>query len=307
MNPALSIVVFTTLCGSAQGLVVALAVATLAGAVPSAGFLREALLIAQIMLLAGLVASFMHLGHKLRAWRAIMMWRTSWMSREVIVLPAFMAVVAAWWWQPGNSGKAAFYLAFAALILSMLLWYCTAMIYACLRFVQEWAHPLTIANYMLIGLSSGLILCGALGVLAKEVEFAPQLGASALFFTVAAGLSRGLSLVRNRRLRPKSSLQSAIGVQGTNLRQISMGMTAGSFNTREFFHRASAAGLRRMRLAFLVLGFVLPALLCATALYGMHWAWLAAFPLQFSGLLMERWFFFAEANHPQNLYYQVVS
>jgi sulfite dehydrogenase (quinone) subunit SoeC len=29
--------------------------------------------------------------------------------------------------------------------------------------------------------------------------------------------------------------------------------------------------------------------------------------VQFGGLLAERWFFFAQANHPQNLYYQVVS
>ena len=33
---------------------------------------------------------------------------------------------------------------------------------------------------------------------------------------------------------------------------------------------------------------------------------LAAFLLQYAGLLMERWFFFAQANHPQNLYYQTV-
>jgi DMSO reductase anchor subunit len=32
----------------------------------------------------------------------------------------------------------------------------------------------------------------------------------------------------------------------------------------------------------------------------------AAFLTQYVGLLMERWFFFAQANHPQNLYYQTV-
>ena len=33
----------------------------------------------------------------------------------------------------------------------------------------------------------------------------------------------------------------------------------------------------------------------------------AAFATQFLGLIAERWFFFAQANHPQNLYYQAVS
>jgi DMSO reductase anchor subunit len=34
---------------------------------------------------------------------------------------------------------------------------------------------------------------------------------------------------------------------------------------------------------------------------------LLACAVQFAGLLAERWFFFAQANHPQNLYYQVIS
>jgi DMSO reductase anchor subunit len=31
-----------------------------------------------------------------------------------------------------------------------------------------------------------------------------------------------------------------------------------------------------------------------------------AFVVQYLGLLAERWFFFAQANHPQNLYYQTI-
>jgi DMSO reductase anchor subunit len=32
-----------------------------------------------------------------------------------------------------------------------------------------------------------------------------------------------------------------------------------------------------------------------------------AFIAQYIGLIAERWFFFAQANHPQNLYYQQIS
>ena len=32
-----------------------------------------------------------------------------------------------------------------------------------------------------------------------------------------------------------------------------------------------------------------------------------AFVIQYLGLLVERWVFFAEASHPQNLYYQKVA
>ena len=37
------------------------------------------------------------------------------------------------------------------------------------------------------------------------------------------------------------------------------------------------------------------------------WTTALAFVLQYLGLLAERWFFLAQARHPQNLYYQVVS
>jgi DMSO reductase anchor subunit len=33
----------------------------------------------------------------------------------------------------------------------------------------------------------------------------------------------------------------------------------------------------------------------------------AAFALQYAGVLAERWYFFAEAKHPQNLYYQAIA
>ena len=46
-----------------------------------------------LLLAGGLLASFFHLGRPERAWRAASQWRTSWLSREVIVLPAFMGIV----------------------------------------------------------------------------------------------------------------------------------------------------------------------------------------------------------------------
>ena len=56
-----------------------------------------------------------------------------------------------------------------------------------------------------------------------------------------------------------------------------------------------------MKWLFIAAAFVIPAALLLAGLPA------AAFIVQFCGLLAERWFFFAQANHPQNLYYQVVS
>jgi DMSO reductase anchor subunit len=311
MHPAWSILLFTTIAGFAQGLVVVLALACLLGAAPHPAFLAAALAGAAALLLAALAASFFHLGHPRRAWRAALMWRTSWMSREVIVLPAFIAVVAGWGLAaavgaPGTLVQTVFPL--AAIVLAFVLWYCTAMIYACLRFIQEWAHPLTIVNYTVLGLSSGLVLAGALAGLGGESRLVTALVPWTLAVTVLAWITRGLALRRNATLKPKSTLQSATGIQNPRLVQTSMGMSAGSFNTREFFHGAKPVLVRRTRQLFQVLAFALPLLLVAfSGARASTAAWLLAVPVQFAGLLAERWFFFAQARHPQNLYYQSVS
>ena len=41
------------------------------------------------------------------------------------------------------------------------LFVCTAMIYAGVRFLQEWHSPLTVANFTLLGLASGFLLAAA--------------------------------------------------------------------------------------------------------------------------------------------------
>ncbi|MEO7709392.1 MAG: DmsC/YnfH family molybdoenzyme membrane anchor subunit [Caldimonas sp.] len=315
MNPAFSVIFFTTLAGAAQGLVVALALATLGGVVISASFLAGALALAFVMLLGGLGASFMHLGRPERAWRAAMMWRTSWLSREVIVLPAFIGTVGLWWLAVRLDAGPVWrdmLLPLAGIAIAALLWYCTAMIYACLRFIEEWSHPLTLVNYTLIGLASGSVLCAALAAWAGEGVLLRAVGPWALVATGIAGATRALALRRNAALRPKSTLQSATGIAAPRLVQTSMGMSAGSFNTREFFHRATPTVYRQIRLAGLLLLFALPAACMLWALFAARdpaapAPWLVAMLLQVPGLLADRWFFFAQARHPQNLYYQVVS
>lgn len=78
------------------------------------------------------------------------------------------------------------------------------------------------------------------------------------------------------------------------------------YNTREFFHGRSAQALRSIKWFFLAAGFVLPAGLLAS-LEPTRGVLLLSVVVQFAGLIAERWFFFAQAYHPQNLYYQAVS
>jgi DMSO reductase anchor subunit len=281
------------------------------------GFYWQGSLLALVLLGLGLFASFFHLGHPERAWRAISQWRTSWLSREVIVLPAFMAAVALYglvhwlgWTTPWFSiqGRvpvdASLLIGMVGTLLAFALYICTAMIYASLRFLEEWHSPLTPLNFTLLGLASGFTLAAAWSAW-SDTRLIGFFGIWAVLFTLAGAVGRGLSLRRNRRLRHKSNLQTAIGIRHSSIVQKSQGFMGGAFNTREFFHGAGPLKIRVALWFFVLASFVAPVLLLGLA-YRLESATLplAAFMVQYLGLLFERWYFFIDAQHPQNLYYQ---
>ena len=308
MRPAFSVVFLTTLIGAGQGLFLALFGAALAGAArPGARLLVLGAVISVALCAGGLLASFLHLGRPEKAWRAAAMWRTSWLSREVIVLPLFMALAAAYAFGQHLGWEAARAIGFVAAAAALALFYCTSMIYACIRFLQEWASGFTVANFFLMGVASGTTLAAALAAFVAPRIAAPYAWIAAAL-TVAAFLVRRASLGRNARIRPRSTLQSATGLHHPQVRQVSQGFTAKAFNTIEFFHGRTPEGLARIRFAFMLLAFVAPiALLALAARTGLLDLLAVAFALQYAGLVMERWYFLAQANHPQNLYYQNMS
>jgi DMSO reductase anchor subunit len=326
MHPALSVILLTTLLGAGQGLFLALytgQVYSLAKILPlqeGVGFYGLGSLLALGFLVAGLIASFFHLGRPERAWRAAARWRTSWLSREVIVLPAVMALVGAYglahylgWTQPLFVVAGTYpidptlLLGALAMLAALALFVCTAMIYAAVRFLEEWHSPLTVLNYLLLGTASGFTLAAAFSAFVGA-DLVGFYGVWAVVLTLAAFVSRGASLLRNARLRHRSTVQTAIGIRHTRIEQKAQGATGGSFNTREFFHGRSPGFVRVVRVLFLLLTFPAPIALLAAA-YALASPTLpfAAFAAQYLGLMAERWYFFAEARHPQNLYYQAVA
>jgi DMSO reductase anchor subunit len=322
MHPAFSVIFLTTLIGVGQGLFLALFSSqtyTLVNVLPAqpGSYYAVGGLLALAFLVAGLVLSFFHLGHPERAWRAASQWRTSWLSREIVALPlvmglVFIYAVVNWleidadlygWGLPGQVALTVGTLGAAA---NLVLFLCTGMVYAAVRFLQEWASPLTVVNYFLLGSASGFA-CAAAYAAAYAPAMVEFYAGWAITITLAAAVSRAASLYRNARLKRISTLQTAIGVRHPQVQQQAMGFMAGSYNTREYFHGRTLAFMRSVKWLFLVLVFPVPVLLLWAGLVSDSGALLAlAFAVQYLGLLFERWFFFAQAKHPQNLYYQVV-
>jgi DMSO reductase anchor subunit len=324
LKPAISVILLTTLIGAGQGLFLAsysaewLVMLNILAATGSdySGYTAG---LSVLLLLGGLVASFFHLGHPERAWRAAAMWRTSWLSREVIALPTAMLLMFGYAllkisaldqlvFSLGENIPVtlATIFGFGAVLAICALFVCTAMIYACLRFLRQWHSPLTVFNFVLMGCASGFTLATVMAALHQDTRF-DYFAGMAFFITLTALIFRLASLSRNRHLRSPSTLQSAIGVHHPNIRQLAQGAMGGSFNTRAFMHDYGVSVLRLVRRGFLLLGFILPLLLLKFS--GEHALLICslAFVSQFLGLLAERWYFFIEAEHPQNIYYQMIS
>lgn len=327
MHPAFSVIFLTTLIGAGQGLFIALFLVEslgLLGMAPMQNgiFFALGILTSLILLGLGLFASFFHLGRPERAWRTATKWRTSWLSREVIVLPAFMGVVflygLAHWLNfnptlftlPGDREVlATVALGAAGTLLAVALYVSTAMIYAAVKFLQEWHSPLTVVNYTVLGAASGFTLATAYAAW-SGAQLVPVLASIAIVLTLLGLGTRIASLIRNARIKPKSTLQTAIGIKHPRIVQKSQGFMGGSFNTREFFHHRSDGFVRAVKWIFLVAAFGIPTALLALSLLmtvDPTNVLIAAAVIQYFGLVAERWFFFAQANHPQNLYYQSAS
>jgi DMSO reductase anchor subunit len=322
MHPAFSVIFLTTLIGAGQGLFLALYTGqlySLAHLLPvqSEDFYALGSLTALALLVAGLVASVFHLGRPERAWRAATQWRTSWLSREVIALPATMGLTFLYglfhylgWTDPlfvvSDTLPIDITLIIGALatLATFMLFLCTAMIYASLRFIKAWHSPLTVANFLFLGIASGFMLAAALSAY-QGTELVTFYGTWAVVATLLGGVSRGLSLYRNSQIRCKVDMQSAVGVHHAQLHQKAQGFMGGSFNTREFFHGKSDTFLALLRYLFLILVFVLPiGLILFAHLWESARLPIVAFGMQYVGLVLERYHFFTEAKHPQNLYYQ---
>ncbi len=165
MHPAFSVLFLTTLIGAGQGLFLALYTGqlyALAQLLPAqgSGFYVGGSILTLGLLVLGLVASFFHLGRPERAWRAAAKWRTSWLAREVLVLPAVMGLVALYGLahalemtqrplltiagiQPVDPTQV---IGLLGTLAAFALNGATDMIYASVLYLPEWHSPLKVDN-----------------------------------------------------------------------------------------------------------------------------------------------------------------
>ena len=318
MQPALSIVLFTTLSGAGYGLLTWLGISVFllqsrgAAAAPLASMQLIAVILALTLVTAGLSCSLLHLGQPRRAWRALSQWRTSWLSREGIMalltyLPALaMAILL---WRGVDSPNAAASLALAGVStagLALATVACTAMIYASLKPVPAWRHPLVVPAYLVFSLLSGAALLFMLMQWKLPGDGMSTLLPSLLLIALIAALVKFIYWREIDRAPLPADRAAAVGLPGRSVQTFEAPHTEASYITREMVFQVARDRARQLRLLAYALFAGVPLLLTLLALAAPSSVGIvmpvAALSI-LAGVFVERWLFFAEAKHVVSLYY----
>lgn len=306
MHPSLSVILFTTASGAGYGLLALLGVLVPFGILPTDRmFGLVALALALGAITAGLVSSAFHLGQRQRAWRAFSQWRSSWLSREGVAavatyLPAGLFGIG--WVFLGVVLKAAGLLSALGAIGTV---FCTAMIYRSLKPIPRWHNRWVVPNYLALALMSGTLwLMAVLPIFGAQ----PELYGLAPAVIVLAAILK-LAYWRSIDGAPATSTAGSatgLGSLGT-VRLFEAPHTSENYLLKEMgfkIARKHAAKLRRIAMG---LGFGLPFLLSLVPFVASGWPAIAAAfvaaVLGTVGVFVERWLFFAEAQHTVTLYY----
>lgn len=310
MHPAYSVIFFTTASGAGYGLLALLGLmAALGGLQPDLWLGLVSFGLAFGLIVAGLLSSTGHLGHKERAWRAFSQWRSSWLSREGVAAALTFVpggLFALGWVFLGRTDGWVAATGVAAAAGSVVTVFSTAMIYASLKPIAQWHNPRTVPAYLLFSAMSGLCLLNAIMQTFQRPETSWLLAAALLFTLLGLGW-RHTSWQYNDRLTMPSTLNAATGLAGGSVRSLEWPHTEENYLLKEMGFRVARKHQIRLRAIALLLAFAVPAvfLLISLLVPGPFRAALSvmAATSQLSGLLVERWLFFAEAKHTVTLYY----
>ena len=312
MHPAYSVIIFTTASGAGYGLLIWLAVAAALNLVPrDPVFGFAGLGIALALVTIGLLTSTAHLGRPERAWRALSQWKTSWLSREgvaaiVTYVPAGMLGLG-WVFGAFLPGQIVIGAVLAVPCALATIW-CTGMIYASLPTIRAWNQPLVAPLYVVTALATGGVLTALLLLIFRyDPRWAAMASAAALF--LGAILKRLYwSMIDAAKKTYTAESATGLGRFGT-VRPLDPPHTQPNFVMREMGYQVARRHAERLRSMAAMLLYLLP-LACSLLLlidppHAVQLGIAAAAVLSATiGVLMERWLFFAEAEHVVMLYYR---
>ena len=299
MRPAFSLIVFTTLSGLGFGLAAILGLGLIMAPTPQWWVIYNGVALALIG--AGVLSSTLHLGHPERAWRAMTQWRSSWLSREGVLAALTTIILLGFAAEGYAEGHANLKIGIAVALLSLATIWSTAMIYASLKTVARWHHPLTPFVFVGYAISGGLVLAAALDALANGgISLLAQ---PALMGFISTAIVTMIWTKQAGAEGSGSTPESATGLG--NLGEVRMLMPPHSEENwlqHEMGFVVARKHAAKLRLFSVTLAIILPAVMVYSAAASSAMLVLAAIT-HVIGVMVSRWLFFAEAKHTVMLYY----
>jgi DMSO reductase anchor subunit len=192
-------------------------------------------------------------------------------------------------------------------LLSLVTVACTGMIYASLKTIRQWHHPLVLPVYIGLALATGAILLQVLSVLfGYGVSLVAWIAVTAVAGSLALKLLYWASIDRGAS---SSSPETATGLGRIGkVTQLEAPHSETNYVMSEMGYKVARKHARRVRLLVVLLLFLVPgaASLVVASLGGGVLAGLVALvglAAAGAGVLAERWLFFAEATHVVTLFY----
>ena len=302
MNPAYSVILFTTASGAGYGLLALLGLVGLNhGPVSNLVFGLVAIVIALGLITIGLLSSTFHLGHPERAWRAFSQWRSSWLSREgvaSIVTYGPAVLFGATWLDIVHAPALIGPLGLITVVMCAVTVFCTAKIYSSLTTIRAWNHPLTVPVYLAFSLASGGALLTMIATIFGRFQiFQVILTGAALLVLIVLKFFywRGIDSAERTH-----TMAAATGL-GAGVRQWEVPHTSENYIMKEMGFAVARKHALKLRNAVFLLLFI--TLLALAACFITQWFSLLAALSILLAAIIERWLFFAEAQHVVSLFY----
>jgi sulfite dehydrogenase (quinone) subunit SoeC len=306
MNPAYSVILFTTASGAGYGLMALLALVGINhGTASSLPFALTTWGIALALIIVGLLSSTLHLGRPERAWRAFSQWRTSWLSREgiaaVAAFPVFGLFAMLW---SGLIDRPQFIAPAATLtiLFCIVIVFCTGMIYRSLKTIRAWNNALTVPVYLAFALATGALLLMAIATVFDRFQvFQAFLALISICALIILKLAYWRSIDTEARTHTMAAATGLGQGAGESVRQWEVPHTATNFIMKEMGYIVARRHAKKLRMGVILL--LALALLLAACCFISPWFSLPSLIAAAIAAWMERWLFFAEAEHVVGLFY----
>ena len=312
MHPPISLIFFFLTAGTSIGLFIFtyfIEFLTLFG--KGRGLPKEVVLlsgtISLILIGLGAIGASFHLGHKLRAWKAIKRFNTSWLSREAVFSGAYGFTLLIYlilkYFEVSPFLEHTF--GIITWILGILSGFSTAMIYASNKFVLEWNTGITVIYYLLMYLMLGSSAFTIISYFYNLPYTGTFLFLTFLFVLLGFGFRLAFNIRQFYIKRP--TLNEALNLPHNRpIRVIDKGSTTDNYCTTEFYYAKGKQMLPTFIPLAYLFTFIIPLFLLiyvyitgTVNIYLLSTIYLSILV----GSAIERWCFFVEGNHVQNLFY----